>query len=63
MGRMVNITFYKRKRKHFRYCINQEEKLHANNRNDKKIADLEKKIIDCNMRIREKQKENKRKRG
>jgi hypothetical protein len=48
---MVNITFYKRKKKHFRYLLEQEES--SKYKDEKRIRGLELKIDDCNKRIRE----------
>jgi hypothetical protein len=56
---MVNVTFYKKKKKHFIYLLNQEKDLRDNDRNEKRISRLELKISDCNKRIREMKKNGK----
>lgn len=59
---MVNITFYKRKKKHFTTRLEEENKKLAKYRIDIIVNKLEEAIKDCNKRIAELQKENYNKR-
>lgn len=50
---MSNVTFYKKKKKHFTYLLEQEKSLPDKYKDEKRISRLELKISDCNKRIRE----------